>query len=463
VSLTAVFTSITLVSLTSAPQRVPAPEPFQPQVSDPLLAPPPPPEVALQTWQEAHSLLRRNSIDEQVAEAAVTRAEGRWRQALGAMLPNVRLTTSVLYDLLNPGTPALGPAAVAAGAAGGATTSGTSRPTVPVGTASVNLTLSVIDIGAWRNLASNSAASQSAQSNASDVRRRVTLGLARSLVALVAAERVAELNRLGLSQALERSALTARTQQLGAATLLDVTRVKQDVEVARGNLIFGDEQLMRTREALGLLLGLDKGAGVGPGFALDGLVDEVRQRCPSVNWEQRGDLESARLNVSSANASRQQAVAGYLPTLGITSNAFGFTTDPGFGRFVTWNIAAVLAFPLWEGGTREGLVKERRGLQEQAKANFEGTRRQVSMDVNRARRSVKVAQDLLAAASTARELSAQIDSLTRRAFEVGRGTSLELVQSAAALRQSDVLLATREFELVQARLDAYLTEAQCEW
>ena len=57
----------------------------------------------------------------------------------------------------------------------------------------------------------------------------------------------------------------------------------------------------------------------------------------------------------------------------------------------------------------------------------------------------------------------QLDQLTRRSFEVGRGSSLELVQSAQALRQADVVLATREFELVQARLDSLLTEASCDW
>ena len=46
---------------------------------------------------------------------------------------------------------------------------------------------------------------------------------------------------------------------------------------------------------------------------------------------------------------------------------------------------------------------------------------------------------------------------------MGRGSSLELVQSAQALRQADVVLATREFELVQARLDSLLTEASCDW
>jgi outer membrane protein TolC len=74
-----------------------------------------------------------------------------------------------------------------------------------------------------------------------------------------------------------------------------------------------------------------------------------------------------------------------------------------------------------------------------------------------------VAEALVKTAAESRQLAERTDQLTRRAFEVGRGGSLELVQSGAALRRAELTLALREFELVQARLDAFLTEARCDW
>ena len=121
----------------------------------------------------------------------------------------------------------------------------------------------------------------------------------------------------------------------------------------------------------------------------------------------------------------------------------------------------MLSVPLWEGGAREGLVRERAGAQAQAAASLESTRRSVSFEVVRARRGVSVAEALVKSAAEARALAERTDQLTRRSFEMGRASSLELVQTAAALRQADITLATREFELVQARLDAVLTEATC--
>ena len=449
-----IFLAMVLSAAPDAGALVPAPEPFAPQIADPLLTPAPRAKKELASWDEAQQLLRQTSTDERSAAAGVERAQGDWRQSLGVLLPNARLSVSGLYDVLNPTVPpGVGTAPLPDG----------NRATVPLGTASLSASQTLFDLSAIRGLSSAGAARDRAEASLLDVRRRVTQGLARALVAVVAAERVAELNRIGLAQALERAALTERTQQLGAATQLDVVRIQQDVEVARGTLISGDEQLRRTREALGLAVGSGEEVGVTPGFSLEQLVEHTLAQCRVVPWEQRPDLEAARANVHSVAETRRKAVAGYLPTLGVTSNVFAYTTlNPAPGRFANWNLAAVLSVPLWEGGARAGLVQERAGAQVQAELQLESSRRQVSVEVARSRRSISVSQALVSSATKARTIAAQLDGLTRRLFEVGRGSSLELVQSAQALRQADVTLATREFELVQARLDSLLTEALCD-
>jgi outer membrane protein TolC len=432
-------------------EAVPGPPRFQPRVEDRLLAPVPRPGREVSTWAEALALLRAASTDERLAAGAVVRAEGRARQALGVLMPNVRASALAGYDLLHPAGGASAPPVVDG-----------RKPTVPLGVASLELTQRVVDVGAWRGLGAARSAQRSAEASLQNLRRQLTGGLARSLVAVVAAERVSELNRQGLAQALERAALGERTLELGAASHLDVVRVRQDVELARGTLIAGDEQLRRTRESLGLLLGGEE-MGVKPGFALQGLVDETLADCAPVAAAQRADIEAARENLESARKSREQASAGYFPVLGVTSGLSAYTTEPGPGRFGAWNIEAVLSVPLWEGGARSGLVRERRGVEAQAAGALEQATRSVSIEAAQARRGVAVAESLAKAARASRDLAAQLDALTRRSFEVGRGTSLELVQSAQALRQADVSLATREFELVGARLDAALTEARCNW
>ncbi|MHA7629809.1 TolC family protein [Corallococcus sp. M7] len=445
----------------SAAASAPATVPFQPKVDDPMLTPVPPAPEQVKTWDDALTRVRQKSTDLRNAEAGVTRAQGRWRQSLGLLLPNARATAGVGVDVLHPDVPS----AAGGGFVGGSNTgTGVSAPSAPLGTVSASLTQSIIDVGAWRGLSSAKSSESASVASLQDVQRRLTQGLAQVLVATVAAERAAEINRVGLRQALERYAITQRSFELGAGTQLDVVRVSQDVAVARQALVAGDEQLRRTRESLGLSLGEDHGVGVNPAFNLGGLVEETRQQCtPLQDLANRPDLVAQRANVDAARESRRQASAGYLPTLGLSSTLVGFTTDPGFGRFATWNVSAVLSVPLWEGGQREGLVRERKGIEEQAAQSAEATRRNVGVEVSRARRGVEVAEALLKTAAESLELADRTDRLTRRAFEVGRGSSLELVQSGAALRQAQLALVLREFELVQARLDAFLTEARCDW
>nr|WP_246357819.1 TolC family protein [Pyxidicoccus fallax] len=429
-----------------------------------MLTPVPPAPRVVKTWDEALALVKERSTDLRSAEAGVERAAGRSRQALGTLLPNARAQAGVAYDLLNPDVPAFGVGGGGAQVGGGATGGNGKVPTAPLGTVTGTLTQSLVDISAWRGLSSARAAETGAVANLHDARRRLTLGLAQVLVSTVAAERAAEINRVGLQRALERAALTQRSFELGAGNQLDVVRVNQDVAVARGALVSGDEQLRQAREALGFALGFGAPMGVDPSFNLQGLVDQARKDCaPLDSLDARPDLVAARAQVESARDSRRQASAGYLPTLGLSSTLLGFTTDPGFGRFATWNVSAVLAVPLWEGGTRGGLVRERAGLETQAEATLESARRDVEIEVARARRGVEVAEALVKTAIESRDLADRTDRLTRRSFEVGRGSSLELVQSGAALRQAELNLVLREFELVQARLDAFLTEARCDW
>jgi outer membrane protein TolC len=435
-----------------------APPPFQPQVDDPMLTPAPSASKQVGTWEEALGLVRERSTDLRIAEANVQRAEGRWRQALATLLPNGRVSAGVATDLLNPGIPV-----GLTGAPLFGQTDTERRPTVPLVSGSVSLTQSVVDFSAWRGLSSASAAEDGAQANLQDVQRRLTLGLARTLVATVAAERAAEINRVGLRRALERAALTQRSFELGAGNQLDVVRVRQDVEVARQALISGDEQLRRAREALGLALGVDGAVGVAPALTGEALLAELAGHCrPLRGDEARADLAAAEAAVDAAHARRAQARAGALPTVDLVTTVSAYTaTDPAPAYVPSWTVALVLELPLWEGGLRKAAVAERAAAEQDAALIRADVQRTAGFEIARARRGGEVAGALVAAATEARALAERVDTMTRRSFEIGRATSLELVQSAAALRAAELTLSLREFERLAAEVDALLTEARC--
>lgn len=116
---------------------------------------------------------------------------------------------------------------------------------------------------------------------------------------------------------------------------------------------------------------------------------------------------------------------------------------------------------IWDGGARYGALGSARALREKSTFQLESQRRAAIIEAEQARRSVTVADSALDVARQAQQLAAEVDRLTQTAYRAGQGTSLELVLAASALRQAEVSLALREFDVVSARLQALFALAHC--
>ena len=160
------------------------------------------------------------------------------------------------------------------------------------------------------------------------------------------------------------------------------------------------------------------------------------------------------------------ASAGAAPFLGglTMQSTIGTTTVPtGFAPSTTWNIQGVLSIPIWDGGVRYGNVRTARAQEDEALTQLESMRRQAVVQVEQARRGVQVAESSAKVATSARDLAVETDRLTMLGYQVGQGTSLDLVLAATARRQSEVNLALQEFGVVKARILAVLSLASCQW
>jgi outer membrane protein TolC len=384
------------------------------------------------------------------AAVAEERASAAERIAGAALRPTARLNATGIIDVLHPDT------------APGIPSLGTHDPTSPLGTAQLSARQALLDVGARRTRDAARADRRAAGFERIDAERRGIQEVARAVIAVLAAERAAELNRVGLRQSLERAALGTRTHELGAATELDVVRITQDVALARAALVAGDEQLLQAREALGLALGVGTPVGVGGALTGDALVRELTAQCRPLGGELRADLAASAAEVEAARARRAEASAGRLPTVDLVTTLSAYSSaDPTPAYVPTWTVALVLDLPLWEGGLRKAAIAERAAAEQDAALVDAERRRSAGVEIARARRGGDVTSALVAAATEARTLAERVDTMTRRSFEIGRATSLELVQSAAALRQAELTLSVREFERLGADVDALLTEARC--
>lgn len=433
--------------------------PRPPDVNDPMLASVPRATTEIATWEEALRHVRARSTDLRIAADAILRAEAQQRVALAGALPTLNGQVTYTHNIITKSAVQL----IGATAAGPEYKTFTT-PNSDFLTGQIVAVQPVLALRAWNAIGTADVATDAARLSFDDAKRQIALAVANSIVGVVTAERIAELNRVGLRNALARLELTVRKSNLGGATGLDVVRAKQDVEVTRATLVAGDETLRQSRESLGIALGIAEGVGVPPTVDISGLERDARATCkPAATVDERPDVAALRTRAEVARRGVNDVKYQFSPTVNLQSGVATTTIDTGSSPTTTWNVQAVLVVPLWEGGARYGNLRDAHAQEDIALLNLEATRRTATIQITQARRGVTVAEDRRRVAGSARDLAAETDRLTRLAYQEGRGTSLELVTAAQSLRESEIQLALRDFELVKSRVLSVLALASCPW
>ncbi len=424
-----------------------------------MLLPVPRAKIEVATWEVALQHVRARSTDLRVAAYAVERAEAQQRVALAGALPSLNGTAAFTHQIITTDTPQ----PIGFGA-GGVEYKTFTSPASDYFTGQLVATQPLLALRAWHNIGTARVATDASRLSFEDAKRLIALSVANSIVGVVTAERIAELNRVGLVNALQRVELTARKSALGGATGLDVIRARQDVEVARATLVAGDESLRQSREALGLALGLPEQVGVPTNVDISGLERDARATCkPAATIDERPDVAALRTQLDVASRNIKDVKYQFAPIVNLQSGLATTTTDTGSSPNTTWNVQAVLSVPLWEGGARYGNLRDAHAQEAIAEQKLEAGRRTAIIQVDQARRGVTVSEDRRRVAAAARDLAAETDRLVRLAYQEGRGTSLELITAAQSLRESEIQLALRDFELVKSRVLAVLALASCPW
>lgn len=451
---------VLLLALAAAVHAAPAIAEPSVAVEDPMLEPPPGPARRLAGWGEALEIARQRSTDLRTAVDEVDRAAGQSRVALGALLPTVNGTVNASHQFLTNTSSQVS----------GVNADGTPRfrtfeaPNPDVVTGGLAASMPLFNLRAWYARGTAVRNEEAASLALADRRRVLAAAIASATAAVWAAERTVELNRNGLRSALERLALTEARERAGAANDLDLARARQDVESARTLVVSGDEALRRAREALGLALGIPAQVGLTSEFDMARLEDGTLATCRSVaGIDERADVLAAKKRAEVAERGVGDVKLQFAPTIGVSSNVNTTSADVGASPRVTWNVQAQLVVPLWDGGARYGNLRTAAAVEDQALQQVEGLRRTGEIAIRQARRGVAVATASRDVAVRARDLAAQVDKLTRFAFERGQGTSVDLVLAAAALRQSELQLVVQELALAQARLAAHLTSSDCQF
>ncbi len=426
-----------------------------PSVQDPMLQPVPAPAHVLQSWQQALKMVRAQASTLQISRAEVDQAEGQARQALGRALPTLTANANITHHMLTGHGFIFG--------AGGLTQGTIPDPTTRWG-AGLELRVPVIAPQSWYDTGTARHSTRAARLSEKDTERLVLGAVADAIVTVVTSERLAEVSRVSLRSALSTLDLTKRRAALGASTAVDVLRAEQEVALARSQVVSSDESLRRARESLGLALGSSDAYGVRPDIQLSTLAHDAQATCRiEPDLDQRADIQAARAKVDVARRNVKSIDWQYLPTVDFVSdlNYVDVARYSPNGNHVTWTIGGVLTWQLYDGGIRYGQHQQNEGSLEIAKQNLSEARRQAKVQVTQAQRAVRVAEANLAVSQRSEDLARKNARLSRLAFINGTGTSFDLVDAAKRLREADLDLAVKQFEVVRARIAALLALASC--
>lgn len=441
-----------------APPAASAQAPTIPEidVSDPMLEPPPPAPRQITDWKQALRLIRTNSTALRNARAQVQIARGQARQTLAGALPSLTGVAQInRHLLLGEGIDVF---------------SGTfERTTLPdpatTWNAGLNLNVPLLAPKAWYDHGTAKDVIDLRQLEARDAERLIIRDVANAIIQVVTAERAAEVSRVSLKSALSNLELNRRRAKLGAASAVDVLRMDQEVARSRAQVIAADESLARARETLGLALGTPTRWGVSPNISLNALAEEARTTCqPEESITTRLDVRAAEANVGVAKRNVNSVDYLFVPTIdGVSSATYWSNSDTTPNReSVTWTIGAVLTWNIYDGGARYGAKQANRGQLTLAQEAVTEVKRQAQVEVDRALRNVRVAEENLQVSSRAAEIARQAARFAQITFLNGTGTSFDMVDTARTQREAELDVTIKEFELLQAKIAAFLALATCQ-
>ena len=289
-----------------------------------------------------------------------------------------------------------------------------------------------------------------AQATEKQARQNLVISVARTYLAAIAQERILEVNGRARDTALAHEKYARTRFQGGLGNRLDQVRASQEVATTSAALSTAHAAVQRTREALGVLVGVDGPRRPEPKPSLGNLPSEAEA---THEIGQRPDVAAQQARRTAARHQARDNWVDFLPLLNGTFQPF--YQNPATPQFPTtgWQAQLLLSIPLYDGGVRYGVHRQRK-IDEQAQvAQLENVMRQAKADIRIATEAIRRADEALHDSREAAQLSAESLRLATLAYEAGATTNLEVIDAERRARDAETDVTIKEDSARQARLD----------
>lgn len=409
-------------------------------------APAAPPTAPPLTLSEALALAGRNNELSGIAAARIDRARALRRQAYAALLPDLsfagtytrrsREVTRTVDDeqIVVQALDAL---------------SGV-----------VTVETDVLDVRAFP-VARSATRNLEAQENASaEIQRVLAYDVSSSFFAVLSAEQLrdAASRRIEVAQATVDDARTKL--EAGLASSNDLTRAELELATAQLALTEAQNAVVSSRLSLGYLIAapVERPLVEPPAEPLESAsADELEQAAQGA----RADLRELTLRAESLRLLALEPQLRAIPTVTLRGTYRG-TNEAGLsGRERDWNVAALLNWEIFDGGTRYAEAAARRAEYREALLNADALRRRIGLEIRTARTDLATSRAALEQAEVRSRVAEQNAREVRVRYSEGLATALEQADAAVSAFEAAADLARQRFALGIARLS--LSRALGRW
>ncbi len=318
------------------------------------------------------------------------------------------------------------------------------------------------EIDVWGKVR-NLTAAANADWVASEADRRATV------LALVGAVTQGYLALLSLDDQLSTSqgTLESRRQALdvfekrhkgGVISKVELSQARYQYQFAAAAVPVLQQQIAQQENALSLLIGRNPGP-IARGKRLTDLsTPAVPEGLPSDILTQRPDVVSAEQALIAANARVSAARALYFPSisltglLGVASLDLGNLFDSGSD---TWRYAGQVTGPIFDGGANIGINEQADARHAALLANYQRTVRRAFADVDDALIATQKTTERTVAQRAQVEALRDYARLSRKRFEGGYSSYLEVVDADTSLFNAELLYSQGQRDRLLAHVDLY--------
>jgi outer membrane protein TolC len=288
-----------------------------------------------------------------------------------------------------------------------------------------------------------------ARLSVADTRRQVAMATAFAYLAVIVQKRQVEVSVSALDTARGQLDFNTRRREGGVGSRLNELRSAQILAATQALLEVLRLNVIRAQEGLGVLL-----AANGPVDASGEPSFAVPLETPESQWlPNRADV---RVRIAERDANQRivnDSRKDWWPAASVSFGPQLITPSGLFQPSRTWSLSLQLAQPLFDGGQRRGVRRQREALFQASTFSLEQLQIEARSDVRNARAAVVARERALASVRQSSEAANEVLKITIVAFDAGATTNIEVIDAQRSARDQELLVAQGEDALRQARLD----------